>query len=135
MQDERDLVTFTGEDGEDYDMEVLFYVFHEGDEYAVLIDAQEGDFECGCGHEDCEGHEHGEGCEHGEDCEDCEDCEGHVLEYYVMKVISLENDMEEFQVIEEELPESLRDMIQGRLMGEFDAEDEYDEDAEDPGDD
>lgn len=121
MQDERDLVTFTGEDGEDFDLEVLFYVFHEGEEYAVLIDADEGDFECDCEHD----HEHGEEC-----CGDGEECEGHTLEYFVMKVVSLENDMEEFQAIEDELPDSLRDMIQARLMGEFDGEDEYDEDED-----
>jgi len=125
MEDERDLVTFTNDDGDDFDLEVLFYLNYEGEEYAVLVDADAEEFECDCGHE------HGEGCnhEHGEDCD--EDCEGHVMEYFVMKVVTLEDDMEEFQVIEDELPDALRELIQAQLMGEFDADGEYDEDEED----
>lgn len=127
MEDDRDLVPFTGEDGEDFYMEVLFYVMHEGDEYAVLIKADEDEAECDCGHD----HEHGPDGECPEDC----DCEGHEVDYYVMKVIPLEDEMEEFQSIEEELPDTLLEMIQARLLGEFDAIDEYDEDEDDEEDD
>ena len=50
MEDERDLVTFTDEEGNEFDLEVIDYFEYEGKEYAVLVDAElpeepEGDFE------------------------------------------------------------------------------------------
>ena len=50
MEDERDLVTFTDEEGNAFDLEVIDYFEHEGKEYAVLVDAElpeepEEDFE------------------------------------------------------------------------------------------
>ena len=50
MEDERDLVTFTDEEGNEFDLEVIDYFEHKGKEYAVLVDADlpeepEEDFE------------------------------------------------------------------------------------------
>ena len=50
MEDERDLVTFTDEEGNEFDLEVIDYFDHKGKEYAVLVDADlpedpEEDFE------------------------------------------------------------------------------------------
>ena len=50
MEDERDLVTFTDEEGNEFDLEVIDYFDHNGKEYAVLVDADlpeepEEDFE------------------------------------------------------------------------------------------
>ena len=50
MEDERDLVTFTDEEGNEFDLEVIDYFEHNGKEYAVLVDAElpeepEEDFE------------------------------------------------------------------------------------------
>ena len=50
MEDERDLVTFTDEEGNEFDLEVIDYFEHKGKEYAVLVDAElpeepEEDFE------------------------------------------------------------------------------------------
>ena len=50
MEDERDLVTFTDEEGNEFDLEVSDYFEYEGKEYAVLVDAElpeepEEDFE------------------------------------------------------------------------------------------
>ena len=50
MEDERDLVTFTDEEGNEFDLEVIDYFEYEGKEYAVLVDAElpeepEEDFE------------------------------------------------------------------------------------------
>ena len=50
MEEERDLVTFTDEEGNEFDLEVIDYFEHEGREYAVLVDAElpeepEEDFE------------------------------------------------------------------------------------------
>ena len=55
MDDERDLVVFEDDAGNEITMEVLDYFFYEGNEYALLTEASEA----------CEG------CEDGE-CEGCE---------------------------------------------------------------
>ena len=49
MQDERDIVVFTDDEGNDFELEVMDYFFYNGQEYAVLSDAE--DAECGC--EEC----------------------------------------------------------------------------------
>lgn len=41
MEEERDLVTFATEDGEEFDLEVLDYFDYEGQEYAVLAQLEE----------------------------------------------------------------------------------------------
>ncbi len=38
MEEERDLVTFVDDDGNEFDLEVIDYFEHEGKEYGVLID-------------------------------------------------------------------------------------------------
>ncbi len=129
MSEERDIVTFTDDEGHEIDLEVLDYFFYNGQEYAVLVDADEDDCECGCcGHDHAEDAEHehkrGEDCdckehEHGDDC-DCED----ERELYIMKVVQLEGDMEEFQPVEEELLEKLSEIVSQR----FEEDDDEDED-------
>ena len=39
MQDERDIVVFTDDEGNDFELEVMDYFFYNGQEYAVLSDA------------------------------------------------------------------------------------------------
>ena len=63
MQDERDIVVFTDDEGNDFELEVMDYFFYNGQEYAVLSDAE--DAECGC-----------EECAHDEETCDDEACEG-----------------------------------------------------------
>ena len=41
MEEERDLVTFETDDGEEFDLEVLDYFDYEGQEYAVLAQLEE----------------------------------------------------------------------------------------------
>ncbi len=125
MQDEeRDLVTFTDDDGNEFDLEVLDYVFYQGEEYAVMVNPQD--------EEEC-GHVHGEDCDHDhDDCDgDCDECEGHEQEVYIMKVVKVGEDMEEFVPIDEEIADALIEIVQTRFEGDFDAEDEYDEDEDD----
>lgn len=43
MEEERDIVTFSDDDGNEFDMEVLTYFEHEGQEYAVLAEPEEED--------------------------------------------------------------------------------------------
>jgi hypothetical protein len=122
QEEERDLVTFTDDDGNEFDLEVLDYVFYQGEEYAVMVNPQD--------EEDC-GHEHGEDCDHAHDGCDCDECEGHEQEVYIMKVVKVGEDMEEFVPIDEEIADTLIEIVQTRFEGDFDAEDEYDENADD----
>ena len=65
MEEERDFVVFTDDDGNDFELDVIDYFDYKGEEYAVLIDTSE---ECDCGNEeecDCDN------CD--QDCDDC-DC-------------------------------------------------------------
>ena len=53
---ERDFVTFTDDDGNDFELDVIDYFEYEGQEYAVLMDLSEEcehgeDEECDCGHD------------------------------------------------------------------------------------
>lgn len=97
MDEERDIVVFTDDEGNDLELEVLDYVFYNGEEFAVLTGIDDE----GC---DCEGCDHDH--EHGEDCE-CEQ------ELYIMKVVQLDDDMEEFVPIEDEsLMDALIEIVQ-----------------------
>ena len=53
MQDERDIVVFTDDEGNDFELEVMDYFFYNGQEYAVLSDADAEGEACGC--EECAG--------------------------------------------------------------------------------
>lgn len=41
MQDERDIVVFTDDEGNDFELEVMDYFFYNGEEFAALCDAKE----------------------------------------------------------------------------------------------
>ncbi len=115
MSEERDIVVFTDDQGAEFELEVLDYFFYNGVEYAVLTDAQD---ECDC----CEhGHDHGH--EHGPDC----DHEHDEQEVYIMKVVQLEGDMEEFVPVEDELLEKLIEVVQSRFDEDEDEEEEDEE--------
>ncbi len=106
MQDERDIVVFTDDEGNDFELEVMDYFFYNGQEYAVLSDADAE--ECGC-----------EECEHDADCdeEDCEACADQ--EVYIMKIVQMDDDMEEFVPVEDDnLLEKLIAIVQRRFDGE-----------------
>ena len=91
---ERDFVTFTDDDGNDFELDVIDYFEYEGQEYAVLMDLSEE-------------------CEHDED-EEC-DC-GH--DVYIMKIV-VNGDMEEFVPVEDDsLLEKLIAIVQRRFDGE-----------------
>lgn len=106
MENEKDLVVFEDDNGNELTMEVLDYLFYEGKEYALL--AELGDGSC----DSCESKE-------------CEDC-GSRREAFVMEVVPVGDDMEEFVPVEEDLAEKLIDIIEN---SDFDEED-YDEDEE-----
>lgn len=105
MENEKDLVVFMDDDGNELTMEVLDYLFYEGKEYALLADL--GDGEC----DTCETME-------------CKDCDSK-RECFVMEVVPVGDDMEEFVPIEEELAIKLIDIIQN---SDFDDEEFEDDD-------
>lgn len=82
MEDnELDLVVFEDDKGNEITMEVLDYLFYEGEEYAVLAEMQDEDSE-------------------------------EPREAYVMHVVPVGDDMEEFVPVSEELAEKLIDIIE-----------------------
>ena len=96
MQDERDIVVFTDDEGNDFELEVMDYFFYNGQEYAVLSDAEDAET---CDDEACEG---------------CAD-----QEVYIMKIVQMDDDMEEFVPIEDDsLMEKLIAIVQRRFDGE-----------------
>ena len=56
MDEERDYVVFTDEEGNEFELDVIKYFFYKGDEYAILADCA---CECECGDEECEDEEEG----------------------------------------------------------------------------
>ena len=80
MDEERDLVVFEDDDGNELTMEVLDYLAYEGKEYALLTEYVEDD--------------------------DDED-EDEPVEVFIMEVRPVGEDQEEFVPVEEELAEKL----------------------------
>lgn len=112
MDEHQDLVVFVDDAGDEKTMEVLDYFFYEGKEYAILTE-----------YEECEGcdHEHGEACdhEHGE------------LDAFIMQVLPVGEDEEEFVPVEDALMDKLIEFVQNELYaGDEDDEDEESEDDE-----
>lgn len=114
MEDERDLIDFEDDDGNVVTLEVTDYFFYEGEEYALLTDPEEEDSE------NCEG------CEET----DCGDCE-YAKNVYVMKVVPVGEDEEEFVEVDEELARTLVDLIQS---GAFDEDAPFDDEEAEEGD-
>jgi len=93
---EQDLVVFEDDKGNQITMEVLDYMFYEGKEYAVLAELTETE------------NEEGEA----------------VREAYVMEVVPVGDDMEEFVPVEEELAKKLIDIIENSDFDDEEFEDE-----------
>lgn len=104
---ELDLVVFEDDKGNEITMEVLDYLFYEGKEYALLAEMNE-DSACG----DC-------------DTKECDGCDNR-REAFVMEVVPVGDDMEEFVPISEELAEKLIDIIENSEFDEI-----YEDDIED----
>jgi len=102
-QDERDIVEFSDEDGNTLLLEVMDYFFYNGEEFAVLCDADE------------------EACDHchDKDCA-CEDEQS----LYIMKVVTVTGEdgeeMEEFISPDESMLEQLIEVVQARFSDEDD---------------
>ncbi|MGI6707199.1 MAG: DUF1292 domain-containing protein [Clostridia bacterium] len=108
MDEERDIVVFTDEEGNDVELEVIDYFIHNDEEYAILIDAYDED---ACEHEDVE-------------CSVCD--HDHDYELYIMKVV-INEDMEEFIPIDESQADELLAIVEKRINEEMYYEFEDDE--------
>jgi len=103
MCEERDVVVFTDDEGNEFELEVVDYFEYEEQEYAVLMDTEE--------------------C----DCED-EDCCEHETEVYIMKIV-VNGEMEEFLPADEDKMEELIKVVEARFE-EWECEDCDCEDGE-----
>ena len=106
----RDFVEATDEDGNTVLLEVLRYIFYNGEEYVVLAEADESDYDC----EECEH------CDH-----DHEEDEG--IEVIIMKVETREEDGEE---VEDFLPvedEALLEKLIEVAQADFEADEAFDD--------
>ena len=93
MDNELDLVVFNDDEGNELTLEVRDYFFYNGQEYAVLADYNENEEACTC------------------ECEDCDHEEG----LYIMKVVPVDDDQEEFQPVDESLMDELIEVVQTRF--------------------
>ncbi len=91
MEEERDLVTFSDDDGNEFDLEVIDYFEHEGQEYAVLVDAEPGE-------------------------DEAEDAE---LEVYIMKIV-VNGEYEEFLPADEDKMDDLIKIVEARMAEDDD---------------
>ncbi len=115
-QAERDIVEFSDEEGNTLLLEVMDYFFYNGEEFAVLCDADQ------------------EACDHchDEDCED-DDCQ-HEHSLYIMKVVPVTGEdgeeMEEFISPDESMLDQLIEVVQTRFSEEDDDDLLDDEDSD-----
>jgi len=99
MDEERDLVVFEDDAGNEITMEVLDYLCYEGKEYALLT-------------------------EYVEDDDDDEEGE---IEVMIMEVVPVGDDQEEFLPIDDDLAEKVMAVFESNEMDEVYEDDEDDE--------
>ena len=100
MDEERDLVVFEDDAGNELTMEVLDYLAYEGKEYALLT-------------------------EYVEDDEDGDEDEP--IEVFIMEVVPVGDDQEEFLPIDDDLAEKVMAVFESNEMDEIYEDDEDDE--------
>ena len=104
MDEERDLVVFEDDAGNEITMEVLDYLCYEGKEYALLT-------------------------EYVEDADEEAD-EDDTIEVMIMEVVPVGDDQEEFLPIDDELADKIMAIFDSNEMDELYEDDEDDEDDE-----
>lgn len=87
--EERDIVVFTDEEDHEFELDVVRYFEHKGQEYAILMD-----FNASC-HDD-------------DDCDECCDCGA---DMYIMKVVE-DGEYEEFIPVDEEIFNELIEVVE-----------------------
>ena len=102
MDEERDIVVFQDDDGNELTMEVLDYLAYEGKEYALLTELVE-------------------------DEDEDEGDEDEPVEVFIMEVRPVGEDQEEFVPVDEKLAETLIKIFESDDFDEIYDEDEDDE--------
>ena len=102
MDEERDIVVFQDDDGNELTMEVLDYLAYEGKEYALLTELVE-------------------------DEDENEGDEDEPVEVFIMEVRPVGEDQEEFVPVDEKLAETLIKIFESDDFDEIYDEDEDDE--------
>jgi hypothetical protein len=110
MQDERDILTLTDDDGNEIELEILRYFFYNGEEYAMVAEPDDEGRDC-------------DSCDKDPDSDEC-DCEP--VEVFFMKVEPIDDENEEYTFVDEDLAEALMNVIDS----EYDEMDEDDEEAD-----
>ncbi|MEG1547522.1 MAG: DUF1292 domain-containing protein [Clostridia bacterium] len=105
MEEERDFVVFTDDDGNEFELDVIDYFDYEDQEYAVLMDLSELD----------------EGEDDACTCEDEQDV-------YIMKIV-VDGDSEEFLPADDDKMEALAAIVEKRLA-ECDCDCDCDDECE-----
>lgn len=103
MEEQKDLVVFSDDEDNEFELEIVDYFDYEGQEYAVLIDPESG-CECECDDDSCE----------------CED--EHGAEVYIMKIV-VNGEYEEFLPADEDKMEELSKIVEARFESMDDGED------------
>ena len=103
MEDTRDLVVFEDGEGNELTMEVLDYFYYEGKEYALLAELEE---DCGdCAEESCDS------CDKQRDA-------------FVMQVVPVGEDEEEFIPVDDALADKLIELVENGLYEDDELEDD-----------
>ncbi len=102
MDEERDLVVFEDDAGNEITMEVLDYLCYEGKEYALLT-------------------------EYVEDADDEAADEDEAIEVMIMEVVPVGDDQEEFLPIDDDLADRIMAIFDSNDMEELYEDDEDDE--------
>ena len=118
LDQEKDTVVFLDDDDNEIELEVLDYFFYNGQEYAVMTE-----------YDDC-----GEGCECCDECAqaqhpagddmDDDDANDNDQDLFIMKVIQLDDGMEEFQPVEDSLMDKLIEIVEKRFSEDYEYDDE-----------
>lgn len=101
MDEERDLVVFEDDAGNEITMEVLDYLCYEGKEYALLTEYVEDD--------------------------DAEEDDAETIDVMIMEVVPVGDDQEEFLPIEDDLAEKIMTIFDSNNPDELYEDDEDDE--------
>ncbi len=107
-----DVIEGVDEDGNKVLLQVMDYFFYNGEEYVILADAEDEEGQV-CSIEDGS-------CEHNHEDEE--------IDLYIMKVISTTGDdgeeMEEFVPVEDDLMDTLIEVVQTNFLNDDELEDE-----------
>jgi hypothetical protein len=115
MDEMENIVTFEDDEGNTFELEIMDYFNYNGNDYVILADIADDDSCCDHDHDD-EGCGCGCGCGHEE------------TDVYVMQVVPVDEENEEFVPIPEDMEAEVLAFADKFLSGELDELTDEDED-------